>query len=241
MAKEINKSNFHPCKECDYKRTEHLRKGACTCHLLEAWEKENQEYYYYQCQEKDCGIPANGPKPCKIGTTQNDDSHKGFCIYSKVCKGIIWKQITKEQYDNINLIASIKVDGKQKYNNVMAMGNKKMIPTMRVNYFDGSYYTVRKDKPGWEDIIESINKKKGYKFLLETSREDQLRIIKNVDLVKITEVEMTEEDYMKIPASPEIGDMIIIDDPLSTQEILDQCITPGWFKRMFSGVASKKD
>jgi len=110
--KEINKSDFYPCVECT---PGHDKKG-CTCHLLEAYNKEYP----------------------------------------------------------------------------------KMIPTMRVNYFDGSYYTVRKDKPGWEDIIEKINKQKGAKFLLEISREEQLSIIQNVPLVKVTEVDMTEADYMKI-------------------------------------------
>lgn len=83
--------------------------------------------------------------------------------------------------------------------------SKKMIPTMRVSYFDGSYYTVRKDKPDWEYIIESLNRKKGAKFLLELTKEKQISTIENVDLVRCEDVEMTEEDYMKIPASPEIA------------------------------------
>ncbi len=141
--------------------------------------KENNEEYYYQCQKKNCELDLIGPKPCKQRTTTNSgNSTDGFCIHTERGECVLWKEITKEQYD--------------------------MISTMRVNYFDGSYYTVRKDKPGWEDIIEKINKKKGQKFLCDLTKEEQLSTIKNVDLVKITEVEMTEEDYMKIPESTEL-------------------------------------
>ncbi len=184
-----------------------------------AKEIENETKYYYQCQEKGCEIKTDQPMPCIIGTEIESDGK--FCIHSKVCKGVVWLQISKEVYDNINMIAAIK---QKECSHCSHMGNNvrictlcvdksefidktRLIPTMRVNYFDGSYYVVRKDKPGWEDIIEKINLKKGRKFLLETPREEQLSIIKNVPLVKVTEVEMSEEDYMKIPASLEIGEI----------------------------------
>lgn len=143
---------------------------------------EHKEYYYYQCQEVNCKIPADGPKPCKLAIPKDQgDPNPIFCIYSKKCKGVIWKAMSKEQYN--------------------------MIPVMLVEYWDGSQYKVRKDKPGWEDLVETLNKEKGEKFLLRTPQKKQLDIMKKrkCSLVDIKEVEMTEADYLETLASVELG------------------------------------
>jgi len=77
-----------------------------------------------------------------------------------------------------------------------------MIDVIKLEYWDGAKFILRKDKPDWKTVLNSARKKMREKFLsLPPLRQRSLSIqwsLGKGQMVKKTETTMSESDYLKI-------------------------------------------
>ncbi len=72
-----------------------------------------------------------------------------------------------------------------------------MIPVIKMEYWDGSKFIVRTDKAGYKKILCKLRVKMRSK-LLDLPIEEQIEIGKKQTMLKQTEENMSEEEYLKI-------------------------------------------
>ena len=72
-----------------------------------------------------------------------------------------------------------------------------MIPVIKMEYWDGCKFIIRTDKPGYKKILCRVRVMMRSKFLgLPT--EKQIEIAQSQSMLKRTEEQMSEEEYLKI-------------------------------------------
>ena len=89
---------------------------------------------------------------------------------------------------------------KGKLNIIEAVPEKevvKTIPVIKIIYWDGSKFIIRTDKAGYKRILCKLRVKMRSRFLA-LSIEEQTEITRKGNMLKQTEENMSEEDYLKI-------------------------------------------
>jgi len=73
----------------------------------------------------------------------------------------------------------------------------KMIPVIKLEYWDGSKYLIRTDVRNWDSILRGIRAKKRAEFLTIKLR-DQIKVAQSGGMVNKVYISMKKSDYLRV-------------------------------------------
>lgn len=96
--------------------------------------------------------------------------------------------------------------GKQAQENITSLvpapstkkkATKKMIDVIKLVFWDGSKFLIRKDDPYYNAVLLDIRRRKRAEFLVIPMRE-QVKVAQSGGMMVMTEVQMDEKKYLKV-------------------------------------------